>query len=321
MNNLNKILVALLVLQFGLVGFAFWPGSTAQAVDSPLLAGFDTTSVTQLTIEDSDGNTVVLAAQDDETWVIPNRGDFPVEADKIPELLAKFEDVKTNRLLTQTEASHKRLQVATDDFNRRVEIKFADGSEQEIFVGSSAGAGATHLRLAEQGEVYLTNALNAFEINAAHSSWIDTLYHDVSSEDAVALTLTNENGTFSFIKIDESWELQDLTEGEVLKESAVSTLLNQTTSIRMTEPLSQREDAEYGFDEPLATVTIKTEGEDGSHTYTFTIGSQNYDESGYIAKSSESPYYVEISEFNANNLLNKARADFLEEVEEVEESP
>jgi YD repeat-containing protein len=275
------------------------------------LADFSAADVVELTIYDGDGNQLALAKNGDK-WILDQTDNFPADSEKISPFLEKLEGIKTNRLITQTEASHKRLKVAGDDFNRMLEITLLDGSSQKLYLGSSAGAGATHVRVDDQPEVYLTDAVSSFEASTQASGWIDTLYYTIPQTATVALTLENQNGTFEFEKDGEDWVMKGLAEDETLKESAVTGLLSQATSVRMTTPLGKKEQPSYGLDEPLAVVTLKTGEGDESKTQTLRIGAKDDEDSSYVVSYSESPYYVRVSQYTGNTFVEKTRDDFLE---------
>ncbi len=307
MNKTNQILAIVLVIQLALTAFIFWPQSITPGSNGPLLADFSTTDVTELTIHDGDGNQLILA-KDGDNWSLPQSGNFPLQADKIPPLLEKIKGIKTKRLVTQTEASHKRLKVAEDDFNRLLEISLLNGSRHKLYLGTSAGAGATHVRVDNQAEVYLTAEVDSYEANAQASAWIDALYYTIPQTATVALTLENQNGVFDFVKEGDQWTMQDLSAAETLKESAVTGLLNQAISLQMTGPIGKEEEPSFGLDKPLAVVTLKTqEGKE----HILRIGAKD-ETNSYAAKYSDSPYYVQVAEYSANNFVAKTRADFLE---------
>jgi YD repeat-containing protein len=315
MNRQNQILAAILVAQIALVAAIFWPRTVASETAGGLLVkDVSPTDVVAMTISDADGNRIALA-KDGEDWVLPEAGDYPAKADSITPFLEKLAGIQTNRLVTQTEASHKRLKVAQDDFERLVEFTLADGSTNQLYVGSSAGASATHVRVDSQEEVYLTGELSSFDANTAASAWIDTLYFTVPTTATVALTLENENGTFEFENDGGTWTMAGLDEDEVFDETTLTTLINQATSVRMTEPIGTEEQASFGLDNPAAVVTLETgstdSGQADDKTYTLRIGAKDEEDNSYVLSSSESPYYVRISEFTANNFIQKTRDDFL----------
>lgn len=309
MNKQNQILLAVLAVQIALIAAVFWPRAAASGAESgPIFPDFKAADVTTLTISDSEGQRVALAKKGD-SWVLPEADDFPAQADTITDLLAKIEAVKTNRLVTRTEASHKRLKVAGDDFNRLLELTLSGGGSHKLFVGSSGGAGATHVRADDQSEVFLTGELTPWEVNADPSRWIDTLYFTLPQTATVALTLENENGVFEFEKEGETWTMKNLAKDETLNADSVTTLVNLASSVRMTAPVGKQEQALFGFDAPRATLTLKT----AAQTYTLQVGAQNpNDENSYFFKASNSPYYVRVAAFTGDSFVNKTRADFLQ---------
>jgi len=308
MNKLNQILIAILVLQVGLAVYAFWPQTRVQA-GGPLLPGFAAADVVGLIIQDNDNRLVLSKSGAD--WVLTEADDFPADGEKITPVLEKLEGIQTNRLVTQTEASHTRLKVAPADFNRLIEIELKNGSRHQLYLGSSAGAGATHVRLDDQPEVYLTGEVASFDANTQASAWIDTIYYTVPQTATVALTLQNANGTFEFEKVGESWTMKGLAADETFNESALTSLLNQVSSVQMTAPVGREEQPSFGLDVPQAIVSLKTRTGNQEDTYTFRVGARSENGSGFIAGSSESPYYVQVAEFTGTNLIDKTRDDFL----------
>ena len=88
------------------------------------------------------------------------------------------------------------------------------------------------------------------------------------------------------------------------------TILTRSTSVSLLRPLGREEQADYGMDEPSAVVTLETGG-DEPKSYTLTVGAQDPDDSSYVVKSSESPFYVRVSEFAVNDLVTRTRDGFM----------
>jgi hypothetical protein len=307
LNKPNQILTVILVAQLALAAFILWPRQAVSGSSGPLLPNFKAADVTGLTISDAEDNKLTLT-KNGEAWVLAEAGDYPADSTKVTPLLEKIEKIKTNRLVTQTEASHPRLKVAADDFNSLLEITLTDNTTHKLYVGSSAGASATHVRADDQPEVYLTGDLTSFDANAQASAWIDTLYFTVPQTATTSLTLENANGTFEFVKEGETWTLAGLADDETFNENNFTTLLSQASGVRMTEPIGKEEEAAFGLDEPLATVTLET----ADKTYALSIGAKDDEDSTYVVKSSESPYYVRVAEFTAQSFSDKKREDFLQ---------
>jgi hypothetical protein len=207
MNRLNQILVAILAVQLVLGVVVFWPRPAASSAGEPLLPTFKAADVISLALSDSQGKRLALAKNGD-AWVMPEAGDYPVDGTRVTPFLEKLEKVKTNRLVTQTEGSHAQLKVAANDFNSLVEVNAKDGTAHKIYLGSAAGAGATHVRADDQPEVYLSSDVNSFEASTNASTWIDTLYFTVPLTAPVSLTLENGNGAFNFIRAGDQWTME-----------------------------------------------------------------------------------------------------------------
>lgn len=318
MSRTNQILAAALAVQIVLVAVAFWPKSASVAGGESLLAGLEAEQITQLTISDGTGDQVKLA-KEMGSWVLPEADDYPCTENKVPEFLEKIVALKTNRLVTQTPASHKRLKVADDAFERRVELELADGTTRLLYLGTSPSYGAIHVRADGQNEVYLAS-LSASDAGVNASNWVDTLYFSVTQDQIVALTVENGNGSFDFEKDDAgTWMMRDLAADETLNENNVSGLVSRIASLRMLRPLGKTEQNDYGLQEPSAVVTIQTrDGEVNTKTYAIRVGAKSDEAAGanednsYVVISSESPYYVRMGEYVVRDFVEKMRDDFLE---------
>ena len=312
MNRYQKILSGLLILQVVIAAVVFWPRYTVQAAAEPLFSGIDVAEVTAVTITNNDGQVVELAREGDD-WLLASSGDYPANSESVNNLLTKLAAARTNRLVTQTEASHNRLQIADDNFNRRIRLSLADGSQRTIYWGSVAGGLNIHMRLAGQDAVYLAGNSTLRDASTTPGDWIDTSYVALPREEITAVTVENENGIFTFTKSgDEEWIYTDLAEGEEFKQARLNTFLSRLTNLNMTEPLSTAVQPEYGLDAPLATVNVTTESEAGTQTYTLQIGAKDEANNTYIVKWSEADYYVRIAGFNASDFVETTREDLLE---------
>ncbi len=327
----NTILIIIALVQIVLIGFIYFPRFFPAKSEIGNLLNIKVNDIIGLEI--SDGEEQINLARDGDNWVLPEAGDFPVELDKLDPLLDKLVDLKTVDLIADNKVSHKRLEVVDDEFVRKVTLRLKGGKNATLLIGSSSAANATHVRLKSKNAVYLSRDLRSHDANVGASSWIDTQYFDIESDDVVSLELKNEHGNFNFGKISDNWELID-SEEEVDK-SALSSLVRKASSIRMVRPLGKETKEEYGLDEPKAIVSIVTraelepekpeesteesepeppEPEFEEQTYTLTIGNELDD--GFVVKTSESEYYVVVSNFNASDFVEKKQEDLTVEPEE-----
>jgi hypothetical protein len=308
MKRHNQILAGILVIQIILSVVVFWPKSAATTASEPLFPDLSADDIVALTVTDAD-DTGIQIKKVGEVWVLPDTDDYPAQADKITPLLDKIVGLTTGRLVTRTDASHRRLQVSPDDFMRRIDFETADGTKRTLYLGSSPQYGATHFRVEGQSETYLTSELSTWETKADATSWVDTTYLSVPEDDVTKLTLENANGTCTFMKDDEGkWTMAGLAADETLDETKVTDLVRRAASVNMTSPLGKEEKASYGMDQPDAVVTLETEDK----TVTLRVGAKDPADNSYVVTSSESPYYVRVSEYSVKDLVEKTRDDFLQ---------
>jgi hypothetical protein len=307
LNRNQLILAALLVGKIALSVFVFWPRAGTAGGSGPLLPGLQDAEVVGLTVTDAEGQAITLRKVAGE-WVWPEADDYPAKADTIDPLLEKVAALTTQRLVTRTDASHGRLQVAADDFLRRIELETADGSRYVLYLGSSPSYGASHVRAEGANETYLASSLSQWDFGVTPVSWVNSTYLSVPQDEVLQVMLTNANGTFTLQK-DEggNWTLVGLEPGKELDTTKVSTVVSRATTVTMSRPLGTEQLPEYGMDNPLAVVSLVKEDQ----TITLSVGAQDPEDSTYVVKASTSPYYVRVNEYNAQALVENTRADLL----------
>ncbi len=331
-SSTSTILMLVAFVQIVLIGFIYFPKLFPTKSEVGNLLDIKVKVNDIIGLEISDGEEQINLARDGDNWILPEAGDFPVELDKLDPLLDKLVNLSTENLVADNKVSHKRLEVADDEFVRKVTIRLKGSRNATLLIGSSPAASATHVRLKSKNAVYLSRDLRSSDANVVASSWIDTQYFGIESDDVVSLELKNEHGDFNFEKVSDNWELID--SDEEIDESALNSLVRKASSIRMVRPLGKEAKEEYGLDEPTATVSIvtraelepaesteeseeeKAEAKLEAQTYTLTVGNELDD--GFVVKASESEYYVVISNSNASDFVKKKREDFIVEPEEEE---
>lgn len=311
MNKWQRILIIALGLQLALGVFVFWPRAAVSSAGQPLLSDLKAEEITGLTITDDQGVTTKLAKAGDN-WTAPDAGAYPADAAKITPVLDKLIGIKTGRLIAQAPASQTQLQVADSKFVRKVDLTKADGTGQTVYLGSSGGGQAVHVRLGGKNEVYLASGLATWEINADLLSWINPAYLTVTAADITSFTLKNQNGEFTLTKdAQAAWQLVGLSSGETLDANKATSLVNSAASLRMTKPLGKTADAAWGLAQPVATVTMQVKSGDQTKTITLTVGAKDATDNSYVVKSSESEYYARVAEFSVQELVGRDHAGFL----------
>jgi hypothetical protein len=314
MNRLQRILLILLIIQIVTIAWIYWPEKNITGTGEPLLGELSPSDVISFIIEDNEGNRVELA-RSDSGWNLPEADNFPAAITKIDPVLEKIAAIETNRLVTRTSASHKRLQVSDDSYQRRIMLKLTSGEEYILYIGSSTGARATHVRLAGESEVYQTGELTSWEIGAKAENWIDTTYISLPIDGINAVTIENPNGVFVFTKDSNGeWTMEDLPENETFDQAQLTSLLSRLTSLTMIEPLGTEEKTEYGLTDPQATIILNAiDPTLGAQTYTIQIGAQDPQKTSYVIHATGEPYYVRVNNFTVEDFVQKQREDFFSE--------
>lgn len=314
MTKFQRILAILLAAQVLLAAAALWPRQAQVEAGQPLLGEFDPAQVSSLEITDNTGKALLLQ-RSGESWSLASAAGYPVEAAKVTPVLEKLAQIQTSRLVTRTAASHKRLQVAADDYQRRLVLTLASGAQKELLVGSSGGTQTVHVRLDGQDEVYLTSALTTTDLGSGAANWIDTAFMALAANDVSALRLVNASGELSFSK-DEAgaWVQATPPEGRQSDSTRISTLVSRLATLRMVEPLGKEVLPEYGFDQPTLLAELVVPAADGTSTQIVTLEVGAFDEAAnqYLARSSQSEYIVRVAGFNLSEAVSANLETYLQ---------
>ncbi len=312
MNRKNLILSALLVLQIVLVVIALRPAATRAPEKKTFFPDLATSQVTKLVIRDADKDLTLVKKGD--TWFVKSDAEYPADQKKITDLLDKLTGLSSKRLVARTRASHIRLKVDDEVFNRRIEILTGD-VPATIFLGTSPTYKTLHVRMAGENEVYLVRDLSIWEAQTGRESWWKTRYLDLAADSLTKVSLTNANGSFTLLKNDGNWRLEN--EDRPLLDKAVRDFIDAARSISLLKYLGTEEKPEYGLDKPAATLTVATS--DGN-TITVVIGPKNEEENNHVVKADNSPFYVSVASYTVEDLLNRKSTDLLAPVEKAEQS-
>lgn len=318
MSRLQQVLIGLLVVQVVLSVALFWPRPAPAGAGGAPLLGVKADDISAVTVRDDQGKSIKLVKSGPATgagqaqWVLPDAGDYPVDASKITPLLTKLAEIKGNRLVGQTLAAQQQLKVADNAFSRRLDLETSSGTKT-LYVGSSGGAGSSHVRLGGQVQVYLGSGIAAGDFATDPASWSNQAYFSVPLSEIAGITLKNANGQWTFEKgADGQWTMKELATGETVNQGSVQNLASAVSYVPMTRPLGKTEDPTYGLAQPAAAVTVVAKGADGEKSYELTVGAKNAADSSYVVKSSESPYYVRVDESSVKNLVEDRRDAFLQ---------
>ncbi|MBN1304696.1 MAG: DUF4340 domain-containing protein [Anaerolineales bacterium] len=325
MNRTQQILGGLLIVQIIISVILFWPQPAAESGE-PLFSELNADQIVAFAVEDDSGKTIGFERVEDG-WVISGTDGYPANAQKIDPLLEGIVEIKTGRLVASKAESYTRLQVGDDDFARRFWFKDSSGNENILYIGSSAGAAATHVRKAGMDEVFLTDKVSSWQISTATNSWADVVYVSIPREQMQSMTLENPNGFFEFVNEgtaeEDNWVMLSLGEGEEFNSNNLVSMLTRLTNLQMNKPLGTQELPEYGLAEPTAVVTLEHTDEEGNpQTLVLRIGALDPVDNNYHIHASSSEYYVKIPKYSMQDFVERSKEAFLvtEEAGETEGS-
>jgi hypothetical protein len=317
MKRHQQILLGVLVLQVALSVVVFWPRRAVTSSGTLVFPDLQIDDVVALAVVDDKGEQLALR-KGDGGWVIPEAGDYPVNEGNVRALLEKLTKLGETSLVARTEASHRALEVSENTFRRRLDLEMVDGTTTTLYLGSAPRYTATHFRVAGQAETYLTTELAVYDVNVRFSAWIDTSYAHIDQALMTRVVLQNDQGTFEFVKDEDTWTLVGLTDDEEVAPVSTSALARNVSTLSLLKPLGKTDDPGYGLDAPLAVVTVYTG--DGKEQV-LRVGAQDPVDNSYVVKSSDSPYYVRVAEYAVQAMVENDRADFLAEPEATPDMP
>ena len=310
MKRRNQILAALLGAQILLVGLVFLPRLLpSQNQSGPLLGSLQTSDIVKMTVSDKDGKTVTLVKQGND-WTLPDFENYAAQSDQVAQFLNKLIGIKTDLLATTTASSLKRLQVADDDFVRKLDLQSADGTLHTVYLGTSSGGGANHVRLGGQDNVYAARGINSFEAATNVDGWINPSYLSVPQTSILSASIENAQGKFEFANNANLWTMKNLPAGAQLNQQELLGLLARLGSLNMQSPLGKEAKPEYGLDKPSATVTAVVSETNASKVYTLKIGAKD-GEGNYPVISSDSTWYVKVPAASVEPFVNARTETFL----------
>ncbi len=308
----NWILAGLLVFQIVIAALVLWPAAPISPQGALIFGDITPDQVTAITITDDADRTATLEVIAG-LWTLAGTDGYPANAQKITTSLQKLLAINTDRLVTRTEGSHNRLQVSDDNYLRKIDVSTSAGT-RTIYLGSSGGTSATHVRPADQDSVFLSSGINTWELDPSAVNWIDVTYFATPAESIESVTLENANGEVTLTRDADNgaWTMADLATDETVAVANIDTFVARIATLNLYSVLGKRDDPAYGFASPQATITVRYLDDTGAvQTATLVVGAKDDATDTYYLKSSASDYYVRMAAFTGDEFVNQQRAGFL----------
>lgn len=295
MNKLTMWLGIALAVQLTIAGglLASDRQSQANSAAQPLLA-FEPDNLDKIVIG-TDESSVTLAKVDGD-WRLGEEKKLPASDSKLEGLIDQLEDTKAGWPVAKTESSQERLEVADDNYQKRLQLYSGDKLLSELYLGTSPSYRKLHVRRAGEDEVYSVK-LNSYDLATKSDDWLDKdllKMEEISRIDGDDFGLQQVEDNWAFVKGDEAQETLEL-DLEKAKElaSALSGLRVQGVAEQAPDELP---------------VQIAVSGSGGNVKYRFAEKDNKY----YVARDDVdavftlSKYdYERITKFNRNQLAKQ----------------
>ncbi len=224
----------------------------------PLLGkGVQTSDITAFTVTGSDGTSIAVK-RDGSSWVLPDQGGFPAQTSRVTSFLQELVGLQRSGLVATTKDAYKRLKVSADTFQRKVALTLKGGKNETLLIGSEPSYGSTHVRLASDKGVYVSHSIHASDARTDAAGYIDTTLLKLDEANVTRMEVKNQSGDFVFTKGAAGWTMQGVPSGKTFDPTSVNGLLSSLTRLQIDEPLGKTAKPAYGFDKPLAVVTLTT---------------------------------------------------------------
>ncbi len=319
MNRTHWILCGLLAAQIVLLLAVNSPfAGRAPVGRQSLLPELGSLEATRIEIRDAEGNSVALS-RGEAGWGIEAADGYPADGVEVDKLLDTLSGLEVGRPVVRSARYHDALEVAADDYQRRLRIWGDPESDPrvELFLGSSPNYRVTHVRLDDADEVYEVRGLGAYDLRADASAWVAKRFLDIPADKVISFRMTNAAGTIEVARSEEGWQLvSPARAARELDADKVESLVGSVSQLWISDPAGRIDETAQGLADPVAVVRIRyTEaGEESAegepHEVTLRIGGEADDNKRYAARSGFD-FAVLLGSYDAEKITEKKLDDLL----------
>ncbi len=269
--SLHKSLLILAAVQ-AVLALILWRPDDAAPPGSRDLVSFDGDDIDEITLStpderDESGDTVTLRRGDDG-WVVASAADYPVDSEKIDELLEKLGELTiAGDAIASQEISHVALDVAESQFGRKVEL--TAGSEGFTFFAGRSDSGGLNIRRDGEADVHAGRGANLFDLAATASSYVERAIVDVEADRLDQILIENSSGTIILRGLQGQWTPSVVPPGRQVDSAEVDRVVSAATNVRLTEPV-----ADGRFSSPVRVSWTGTDDEGEPFAGGFEIGDE-----------------------------------------------
>ncbi|MFO7761507.1 MAG: DUF4340 domain-containing protein [Thermodesulfobacteriota bacterium] len=306
MRKIIIFLIILLIIQIGLTVFQYRPGRNDSRPVAELLPDIRAEEIKAFTVEGPEDKKVKLSKDEKGNWQVAGAEKelYPADQQKTKDMLQRLTTLKSKRLVTRTSASHARLKVDDRIFAKKITLDTGEGGGSVLYIGSSTGSETLHARRRGSDKAYLVSGISSWELGISADSWWQRDYLELSEKKAKSITLSNSKGDLTLIK-EENWRLAGESNGTELDSGQVSDFIKKLDQLKIKKYLP-RKDINHVLDNPEAVLSVDYE----DRTLTLKAAPLETEKDTYVLKSSWSPFYVTMSSYALEPLLEQEPAAF-----------
>jgi len=218
-----------------------------------LLSNFSPADVHRINITSSDSDPIVLQKTDGEWQVETGQGaSYAADSSAIQELIESLTELKTNSMVSRKPDRHALYEVSPETGLQVETLDHKQRTLAEVLIGKSGpNIFSTYVRAADKNEVYLVDGILQNKISKTLNEWRDKR---IFALDPNLITTFTVSGDQSLVlnKTDGKWLIgpEAAPANTATVEQAVQTLATLNAVDFADGTL-----AEYGFDQPLRTIT------------------------------------------------------------------
>jgi len=242
---------------------------SGQAATLPKLAitdddvkGIDKVVITKAPGEDAGAGTEVELVKQGEDWHMTKPVDAAAQTANVKSMLDNLKQLKVSELIDAGKASYEKFKLGD---SQGLHVVFSKGSATVLDArfGENGGRGQM-TRLSTKEGVYAVKGFSNYLYDRETKGWRDTTVFKFEDSAATSVSITNEHGTFAFVKDKDTWSgkykdakggaLKDL---ERFDESKVKDLLRAYKALNadsFADPAKTPTD--LGLDKPASTLLI-----------------------------------------------------------------
>ncbi len=269
MRNFTKthiILLSALIIQLAAIAVIYGNGHEKKpnAAENYLktLSKWSYDRLTQVSVSDERGKTIILTKNDAGTWGLPIWADYPLNMDFFSKNIETLLNMNSPYLVSRQKEQEYEREVAENHFRRRIQLVSKE-RELNIYIGNAGSSSYTHVRLDGSPEIWGVFGLSEWQFPTDPWEWAAHEYVNIAPEKLTYIALDGtslewavsktENGTWN-------WPGRLAVIKAPPNQQAVEQIINDLASIEMSTPLgpiTTADNKERLNDAELITITLR----------------------------------------------------------------